>query len=256
MTGRLRPFAVTLVALLALGVSVAPALAAGSAGGAAPGVLTLPGGSPLVIRLGNPLVRASGGGIALAVRSTALLRGRVRIAGSAAPGAGTVTIERRDELAGWVPIASAAVAEDGRFAAIWRPDRVGALELRAVTGVVTAGSAEDVTSAPQLDLTVYRPGIASWYGPTSSDETTACGIPLSPWTLGVAHRTLPCGTPVTFYYKGRTITVPVIDRGPFVKGRSWDLTKAAHTALGGDDGLIRVGALPLPTAATPARGQR
>jgi hypothetical protein len=256
MTGRLRTIAVTLLALLASGVLVAPALAAGSPGGAAPGVLTLPDGSPLVIRLGNPLVRASGGSIALAVHSTALLRGRVRIAGTAAPGAGTVTIERSDELAGWVPIASVAVAEDGRFAAIWKPDRVGALELRAVTGVVTAGTAEDVAGAPQLGLTVYRPGIASWYGPTSSDETTACGVPFSPWTLGVAHRTLPCGTPVALYYKGRTLTVPVIDRGPFVKGRTWDLTQATHTALGGDDGLIRVGALPLPATATPARGQR
>lgn len=258
MTGRARTITVTLVALLALGVSVAPALAAGSAGGAAPGVLTLPDGSPLVIRLGNPLVRADSGGITLAVRSTALLRGRVRIAGTATPGAGTVTIERNDELTGWVPIASAAVAEDGSFAAIWKPDRVGALELRAVTGAVTAGTAEDVASAPQLGLTVYRPGIASWYGPTSGEETTACGIPLSEWTLGVAHRTLPCGTPVAFYYKGHTVVVPVIDRGPFVSGRSWDLTKAAHTALGGDDGLIRVGALPLPlpVTATPARGHR
>jgi rare lipoprotein A (peptidoglycan hydrolase) len=45
--------------------------------------------------------------------------------------------------------------------------------------------------------------------------------------------------------------VPVIDRGPFVKGRSWDLTKATHTALGGDDGLIRVGALPMPAPPAP-----
>jgi rare lipoprotein A len=257
MTGRLRTIAVTLLALLASGVLVAPALAAASPGGAAPGVLTLPDGSPLTIRLGNPLVRASGNGIALAVHATALLRGRVRISGTAAPGAGTVTIERRDDLAGWVPIASAAVATNGRFAAIWKPDHVGPLALRAVTGVAAAGTADDDPSAPQLDLTVYRPGIASWYGPTGPGETTACGIPLTAWTLGVAHRTLPCGTPVALYYKGRTIVVPVIDRGPFVKGRSWDLTQATHTAIGGDDGLIRVGALPLPLpTATPARGHR
>ena len=249
MSGRLRIFVMTFVALLALGASASAALAAGSAGGAAPGVLTLPDGSPLVVRLGNPLVRATGGGIAVAVHSTALLRGRVRIAGTAPRGTGTVTIERSDELAGWAPIASASVATDGRFAAIWKPDHVGALELRAVTGVAAAGTAGD--DAAELGLTVYRPGIASWYGPTSDDETTACGIPLTQWTLGVAHRTLPCGTPVAFYYKGRTITVPVIDRGPFVKGRSWDLTKAAHTALGGDDGLIRLGALPM-TPAPPA----
>jgi rare lipoprotein A len=257
MTGRFRTIAVTLLALLASGVSVVSALAAGSPGGATPGVLTLPDGSPLTIRLGNPLVRASSDGIAVAAHATAMLRGRARLSGAPAPGAGTVTIERSDAVAGWVPIASAAVAADGRFAAIWKPDHVGSLTLRAVPGVAAAGTADDDATAPQLGLTVYRPGIASWYGPTGPDETTACGVPLTPWTLGVAHRTLPCGTPVAFYYQGRTIVVPVIDRGPFVKGRSWDLTQAAHTALGGDDGLIRVGALPLPLpTATPARGRR
>jgi rare lipoprotein A len=257
MTGH-RLLTVTLVALLALGASIAPAFAAGGAGGAAPGVLVLPDGSPLTVKLGNPLLQASGNGLAFAVRSTALLRGRVRIAGTAPPAAGTVSIERLDELAGWVPFASAAIAADGRFAGVWRPDRVGPVQLRAVAGAPTAGSADDDPSAPRLDVTVYRPGIASWYGSTSAGATTACGLPLERWTLGVAHRTLPCGTPVALYYKGRTIVVPVIDRGPFLAGRSWDLTQAAHTALGGDDGLIRIGALPLPTppTAAPARGAR
>jgi rare lipoprotein A len=245
MTGH-RLFTVTLVALLALGVAAAPAVA--SSGGAAPGVLILPDGSPLTVKLGNPVVRASGNGLAIAVRSTMLLRSRVRIAGTAPRGVGTVTIERRDQAVKWVAVASAAVAADGSFAVVWRPDRVGPLQLRAVSGVPAAGVAEDDPSAPQLSVSVYRPGIASWYGPISADATTACGVPLEPSTLGVAHRTLPCGTPVAFYYKGRTITVPVIDRGPFVKGRTWDLTQAAHTALGGDDGLIRVGALPTPAA--------
>lgn len=254
MTGRLRILAVTLVALPALAVCV-PALAASTPGGAAPGVLTLPDGTPLVVRLGNPLVRADGHGIGVAVRSTAMLRGRVRIAGVAPSTAGTVSIERRDELAGWTVVASAAVAADGRFAAIWRPDRLGPLQLRAVAGVPAAGVADDDPDAPLLSVNVYRPGIASWYGPTSREATTACGVPLRPWTIGVAHRTLPCGTPVALYYKGRTVVVPVIDRGPFVTGRTWDLTQGAYAALGGDDGLIRVGALPMPVAA-PARGHR
>jgi rare lipoprotein A len=257
MTGH-RPLTVTLVVLLALGAAALPALAASGAGGAAPGVLILPDGSPLTVKLGNPVVRASANGIGVAVRSTVLLRGRVRVAGTAPRHAGTVSIERHDELAGWVAVASAPVAADGRFAAAWRPDRVGPLQLRAVAGNAAAGTAGEDAAAPQLGVTVYRPGIASWYGPTAAGQTTACGVPLAPWTLGVAHRTLPCGTPVAFYYKGRTIVVPVIDRGPFVTGRSWDLTEAAHTALGGDDGLIRVGALPLPAppAAAPARSKR
>jgi rare lipoprotein A (peptidoglycan hydrolase) len=44
--------------------------------------------------------------------------------------------------------------------------------------------------------------------------------------MGVAHRTLPCGTLVTFRWNGRQVTVPVIDRGPYVAGRQWDLSRA------------------------------
>ena len=51
-------------------------------------------------------------------------------------------------------------------------------------------------------------------------------------TLGVAHKSLPCGTRVTFRYRGRSVTVPVVDRGPFVGGREWDLTSATKQRLG------------------------
>jgi hypothetical protein len=59
----------------------------------------------------------------------------------------------------------------------------------------------------------------------------ACGGVLERDELGVASRTLPCGTPVTFAYRGRVVTVPVIDRGPYVAGREWDLTGATAEAL-------------------------
>jgi rare lipoprotein A (peptidoglycan hydrolase) len=48
----------------------------------------------------------------------------------------------------------------------------------------------------------------------------------------VAHKRLPCGTPVTFYHRGRFVTVSVIDRGPFRRGVAWDLTAAAAKRLG------------------------
>jgi rare lipoprotein A len=51
-------------------------------------------------------------------------------------------------------------------------------------------------------------------------------------TLGVAHKTLPCGTLVDLYNNGQTVTVPVIDRGPFRSGTSYDLTYATARALG------------------------
>jgi Lytic transglycolase len=59
----------------------------------------------------------------------------------------------------------------------------------------------------------------------------ACGGLLGRDQLGVAHKTAPCGTRITFTYDGRSITVPVIDRGPYVAGREWDLTGATASAL-------------------------
>jgi rare lipoprotein A len=84
----------------------------------------------------------------------------------------------------------------------------------------------------ELSFTPYRFAGASWYGgKTMWGRTTACGQVLRPSTIGVANKTLPCGTPVKFVWHGRSIVAPVIDRGPYVKGRSWDLTSAAAEAL-------------------------
>jgi hypothetical protein len=60
----------------------------------------------------------------------------------------------------------------------------------------------------------------------------ACGGVLGRYQLGVAHKTAPCGTLITFTYGGRSLTVPVIDRGPYIAGREWDLTGATAEALG------------------------
>ena len=77
-------------------------------------------------------------------------------------------------------------------------------------------------------------GNISWYGPGFYGKRTACGLAMTQSLLGVAHRTLPCGTRVTFRNpaNGRTITVPVVDRGPYVSGRQWDLTAGTCAALG------------------------
>lgn len=79
----------------------------------------------------------------------------------------------------------------------------------------------------------YDPNV-SWYGPGFYGKRTACGQAYTTSIMGVAHRSLPCGTLVTFRNpaNGRTITVPVIDRGPYVAGRNWDLSGAACLALG------------------------
>jgi rare lipoprotein A len=68
--------------------------------------------------------------------------------------------------------------------------------------------------------------VASWYDDAGG---TACGFHA---TFGVANRTLPCGTKVTFRHNGHTVNAVVDDRGPFVGGRDWDLNQNAAAALG------------------------
>lgn len=77
-------------------------------------------------------------------------------------------------------------------------------------------------------------GNVSWYGPGFYGKRTACGVAMTETLIGVAHRTLPCGTRITFKNpaNGKTITAPVVDRGPYVSGRQWDLTGGLCQALG------------------------
>ena len=94
-------------------------------------------------------------------------------------------------------------------------------------------------------MRVYRSGIATWYGPGFYGNTTGCGQKLTKELVGVAHKTLPCGTMVELSYRGRSVVVPVVDRGPYAKGMSWDLTSAAAEQLG-FTGTGRIGALVQP----------
>lgn len=57
---------------------------------------------------------------------------------------------------------------------------------------------------------------------------------LQPGRLGVAHKSLPCGTRVTLRHGRRTVRVRVIDRGPYVGAREFDLTAATKDRLGFD----------------------
>jgi rare lipoprotein A len=113
-----------------------------------------------------------------------------------------------------------------------------ALMAGAATGAkaATGGAASTTASAPagsDLVFSPFRYAGASWYGgPSMWGRSTACGRTLRPSTLGVAHKTLPCGTTIKFVYHGRALVTQVIDRGPYVEGRSFDLTQAASEALG------------------------
>lgn len=78
-----------------------------------------------------------------------------------------------------------------------------------------------------------RTSIASVYGPAHGDgSVTASGVHLTNSTLGVAHKTLPFFSKFYFRYHGRTVRASVIDRGPFIAGREWDLAEGVRSALG------------------------
>ena len=97
----------------------------------------------------------------------------------------------------------------------------------AATGGVESGL---VTVGPRIS---HRASLATWFGPGFYGRRTACGQVLTPAVVGVAHRSLPCGTLVKMSYRGRQLIVPVIDRGPYAhNGAAWDLTSGAAQALG------------------------
>jgi rare lipoprotein A (peptidoglycan hydrolase) len=85
---------------------------------------------------------------------------------------------------------------------------------------------------------------ATWYGPGLYGNRLACGGRLRHSTIGVAHKSLRCGTKVALKYRGRTVVVPVIDRGPYARGVSYDLTEATAKQLGMTQ-TVRLAAAPL-----------
>jgi hypothetical protein len=118
---------------------------------------------------------------------------------------------------------------NGTFALRWSPAAIGNYAVRAY-GIHDQRTGAAVSAARKV--TSYRQANASYYGPGLYGNGVACGGTLMPGTLGVANKTLPCGTRVKLRYHGRTVTVPVIDRGPYVAGRDYDLTEATKIHLG------------------------
>ena len=194
------------------------------------------------------VLSAQGPQVTVTTRAGTMLRRYARFRGNApADQAGrTVAIERFDEATqAWGAVATATIAADGTYAARWRTDRVGSHRVRAV--LTGDGQAIAAAATPELAITIHRPAKATWFGPGFYGRRTACGQRMSRTLVGVAHKTLPCGTQVAVLYKGRRISVPVVDRGPFANGAHWDLTAATAQALRFEH-TDRVGAVRLPAA--------
>ncbi len=185
----------------------------------------------------------SAGQVALVAAPYALLGRATRVSGTVggAHRGRVVSVQRFDEAAQrWRSEARTTVARNGTFTARWRPRALGPLRVRAL--VLRRRAARVAAATPEIAVRVFKPAMATWYGPGLYGNRTACGQELTPELVGVAHKTLPCGTPVEISYRGASLVVPVVDRGPFVRGMTWDLTEAAATALGFTQ-TARVGAL-------------
>jgi rare lipoprotein A len=114
---------------------------------------------------------------------------------------------------------------DGTYRVRWHAPGSGTYRARAK--VANTG-----VRSHKMTVNAFRPAEASYYGPGLYGGGLACGGTLSPGKLGVANKTLPCGSQVTLRYHGKTVTVPVIDRGPYVGNREYDLTAATKAKLG------------------------
>jgi rare lipoprotein A len=218
----------------------------GTTAGTTPGPAPSPTATP-ALQSGDVTVSASGGGITLQTRASALLRKTLTFTGNVSSAAGkTIEIQRSGHETGWAwtNTVHTTVASDGSFSATWTANHIGRFAIRAE--IVSANSASAASVTPSVTTTVYRPSRASWYGPGMYGSRTACGTTLTKNTIGVANKTLPCGMRVAIYYHGQTLTVPVIDHGPYVAGRDWDLTAATARVLG-VDGVALIGAVSLPT---------
>ena len=124
---------------------------------------------------------------------------------------------------GWRTVGASRTSPRGSYRLSFSPGSADGQRLRVVFG----GDGVNTRAArPVGSVAVLHPALASWY---EDGGTTACGFHAG---LGVANRTLPCGTKVTFSYGGRTVTATVDDRGPYAGGREWDLNQTTAGALG------------------------
>jgi hypothetical protein len=233
-------------AALSLPASAAASVPTPSGGAGMPNATATAGE---IAQPGNLIITANSSGMTIAARESAPLSSALQVTGSlpASEAGQTVEIEFLGRKTGWTwqPAAQTAVNGDGTYTAVWNPNLVGKFAVRALVG--QAGEAVVASSMPTISLTVYRASVATLFGPGFYGRRTACGTILRRWTIGVANRTLPCGTRVAVYYAGRTLTVPVIDRGPYANGANWDLTMATGAALGMTE-TETIGAAPFPSA--------
>lgn len=149
----------------------------------------------------------------------------------------TVQLQSRTAAGRWARALSTKIRSTGSFSSTWRTSDARVHELRVVLDggqAAKAGSRTASATSETVTIAVLGRAKATWYGPGFYGRTTACGVQLDKDTVGIAHRTLPCGTQVEVRMGGRSVVAPVIDRGPFANGASLDLTKDVADQVGLD----------------------
>ena len=113
---------------------------------------------------------------------------------------------------------------------------VGAAKGLGRAPILEEPTAHLTAAVPQLPRTGLAEGpaggMASSYGPGLWGNRLGCGGRLWRTTVAVAHKSLPCGTALRVCWRNRCQGLLVRDRGPFVFGRSLDLTEAAVRRFG------------------------
>ncbi len=177
---------------------------------------------------------ATGESITVNARHHVLAGQTVRFTGRLGSGeAGRTVLVRIRKGGGWQTVDRVKTATGGKYAAFWSPKGLDRYGVRV--GTVNGTAKRSFNGG----VTVYRRSAASWYGPGFYGNRTACGGTLGRGTVGVAHKSLPCGTKVSFRYKGRSVVAPVIDRGPYAGNREYDLTAETKRRLGfGSTGTV------------------
>ena len=104
-----------------------------------------------------------------------------------------------------------------------------ALLAAAVSLAVSAQTRDSSSTTPHPEGSYAA--LAGSSGPAAFGRRTACGGIIHPETVGVSHPTLPCGARVFISYRGQTVLTQVVDRGPYVPGRQFDLTDALARRL-------------------------
>lgn len=134
--------------------------------------------------------------------------------------------------------ASASVRRTQAWAGLLQRQLVlAAVALLGAVGAVAGAATRDAHPGAPLPKSVPAPG-GGWYsalaGPTSrpTGRRSACGHLITALSVGIAHPVLPCDVKVFIRYGKRTVLTQVIDRGPYVPGREFELTGELAKLLG------------------------